>query len=196
VVYVLSASGLSATPLHAFEGITIPLAVLAVEGCQRLGWARLRLRVPLAVALIAVFTLPGLISQLHTARELTVPAQGKPSFVTGDERRALDYLARSRVPGGVISRSYLGALVPGETGRRTFVGDCLWSEPDCSGRLVMVRRLFTGEMSAAEAKAFVRGSRARFLLADCRPTANLTRLLGRLVQAQQRFGCASVYRVA
>jgi hypothetical protein len=60
----------------------------------------------------------------------------------------------------------------------------------------MVRRLFTGEMSAAEAKAFVRGSRARFLLADCRPTANLTRLLGRLVQAQQRFGCASVYRVA
>ncbi len=31
-IYILSASGLSATPLHAFDGITIPLAVLAVRG--------------------------------------------------------------------------------------------------------------------------------------------------------------------
>jgi hypothetical protein len=37
VIYVLSATGLSATPLHAFDGITVPLAVLAVRGVARLG---------------------------------------------------------------------------------------------------------------------------------------------------------------
>src|SRR5206468_3795219 len=31
-VYLLSATGLSASPLHAFSGVTVPLAVLAVDG--------------------------------------------------------------------------------------------------------------------------------------------------------------------
>ena len=34
-IYVFSATGLSATPLHAFDGITVPLAVLAVKGVTR-----------------------------------------------------------------------------------------------------------------------------------------------------------------
>src|SRR5207302_1448797 len=40
-IYLLSASDLSATPLHAFNGITFPLAVLAVEGVQRARIGRL-----------------------------------------------------------------------------------------------------------------------------------------------------------
>ena len=32
ILYFVSASALGATPLHAFQGITIPLAVLAVQG--------------------------------------------------------------------------------------------------------------------------------------------------------------------
>src|SRR5256885_12135582 len=36
-IYFLSATELSATPLHAFDGVTIPLAVLAVAGVQRAG---------------------------------------------------------------------------------------------------------------------------------------------------------------
>jgi hypothetical protein len=39
-IYVLSATGLSATPLHAFDGITVPLAVLAVRGVRQLGRRR------------------------------------------------------------------------------------------------------------------------------------------------------------
>ena len=41
LIYVLSASTLSATPLHAFNGITIPLAVLAVTGVRRAAGERL-----------------------------------------------------------------------------------------------------------------------------------------------------------
>ena len=41
LVYVASASALQATPLHAFQGTTIPLAVLAVDGLRRVGWSRM-----------------------------------------------------------------------------------------------------------------------------------------------------------
>ncbi len=37
-IFVLSGTSLGATPLHSFQGITIPLAVLAVEGFQIIGW--------------------------------------------------------------------------------------------------------------------------------------------------------------
>lgn len=195
VVYAVSASGVAATPLHAFEGITIPLSVLAVEGCRRAGWSRLRHRRLLTAVLVGAFTLPATIYQLSNARNLVAPQPGKASFIQPDERDALHFLAEDPVAGGVIARSYLGALVPAETGRHTLVGDCLWSEPNCSQRLVTVRKLFTGGMSAPQARQVVLGSGARFLLADCRPNVNLTRLLGPLVESRHVFGCARVYEV-
>jgi hypothetical protein len=145
--------------------------------------------------LIAVLTIPAAVDQLMKARELAAPRLSSASFVTDDERRALRYLAQDPRPGGVIARSYLGALVPGETGRHTLVGDCLWSEPDCTERLVTVRRLFTGGLRAGTARRIVVASRARYVLADCRPTTNLTRLLGPVITSLHRFGCARVYDV-
>jgi hypothetical protein len=195
VVYAVSASGAAATPLHAFEGVTIPLSVLAVEGCQRLGWSRLPHHRAAAVVLILAFTVPAVAFQLRGARDLVAYQPARASFILGDERRALNYLADDPTPGGVMARSYLGALVPAATGRHTFVGDCLWSEPHCSQRLVTVRDLFTGGLSQSAARATVLGSRARFLLADCRPTTDLEKLLGPVIIAQHRFGCARVYEV-
>jgi hypothetical protein len=195
LVYVVSATALQATPLHAFQGITIPLAVLAVQGLDRLGWTRIPHHRLAGTALIAVLTIPAAVDQLIKARELAAPRLSSASFVTDDERRALRYLAQDPRPGGVIARSYLGALVPGETGRHTLVGDCLWSEPDCTERLVTVRRLFTGGLRAGTARRIVVASRARYVLADCRPTTNLTRLLGPVITSLHRFGCARVYDV-
>jgi hypothetical protein len=126
---------------------------------------------------------------------LVAPRVGTPNFITADERRALGYLAADPQPGGVISRSYLGALVPAATGRHTFVGDCIWSQPDCAGRLVTVRRLFAASLSASAARRFVLTSGARFLLADCRRAPSLDRLLGSVLLSERRFGCARVYRV-
>jgi hypothetical protein len=195
VVYAISASGAAATPLHAFEGITIPLSVLAVQGLRRLGWSRLRHPRLAGAVLIAAFTLPAGIYELLHARDLVAFQPAKASYIRPDEQRALSYLADNPTPGGVIARSYLGALVPAATGRQTLVGDCLWSEPHCAQRLVTVRALFTGGLSPAEAQRIVRQSGARFLLADCRPTVNLSQLLGPIVKSPHAFGCARVYEV-
>ena len=195
VVYAVSASGVAATPLHAFEGVTIPLAVLAVEGCQRIGWSWIPHHRLAAGALIAAFTVPALVYQLLNARDLVAFQPARASFVLPDERSALRYLADDPTPGGVMARSYLGAFVPGATGRHSYVGNCLWSEPHCSQRLVTVRSLFTGKLSASQARRVVLDSGARFLLADCRRNANLGQLLSPMITSERRFGCARVYQV-
>jgi hypothetical protein len=96
----------------------------------------------------------------------------------------------------VLARAtYVGLIVPAETGRRTYVGTCLWSQPNCDQRVVATANLFTGADSPAQARAFVRSTGARFLLEDCNSDANLTKLLSPLVVSAKRFGCASVYEV-
>jgi hypothetical protein len=195
VLYVLSSTALGATPLHAFEGITIPLAVLAVEGAGLAGWAGLRHRLALALLVLAALTLPATALELKTARNLVRPRAGTANFIAPGEQRALSYLSDSRTPGGVLSRSYLGLLVPEATGRHTFVGDCIWSEPGCGDRLLAVHRLFDGAMPPDAARRFVRSTGARFLLADCRNRQDLRRPLGAMVASVRRFGCASVYEI-
>jgi hypothetical protein len=98
-------------------------------------------------------------------------------------------------PGGVLTRFYLGEIVPGRTGRKTLVGDCLWSEPRCMPRSLTADALFDGSMSRAQARLFVLHSGARFLLSDCRNHIDLARLLGPLVASVHRFGCATVYEL-
>jgi hypothetical protein len=207
VVFVLSATAAGATPLHAFEGITIPLAVLAVQGVQTESFAHLvrRLRTwrlpgrprrrTIVWAIVALAIVPGAIFQLNLARQLALPTRDNANFIDRDERSALDYLADRREPGGVLTRSYLGALVPSRTGRHTLVGDCLWSEPQCLKRGDVAKRLFAGTLGPRNAKLFVRRSGARFLLADCQTQANLRHVLGSMVVGVKRFGCASVIEV-
>jgi hypothetical protein len=197
VIYILSATGLSATPLHAFNGITFPFAVLAVIGVSRLNW---RERVPRArlvtVIVLAAATIPANAYAIAIARSYTRPTDGNANFITRDERNALAFLKRDPDGGGVLTRFYLGEAVPGQTGRRTLVGDCLWSEPNCMPRSLAADALFDGQMSRAQARDFVVDSGARFLLADCRGHVNMQRLLGPLVVGVHQFGCAAVYELA
>ncbi|MDQ2761168.1 MAG: hypothetical protein M3Y17_12265 [Actinomycetota bacterium] len=203
-VFLVSASGVAATPLHAFEGVTIPLAVLAVQGVSRaasgISWPirfhlhRSRRRL-LGWLVLAAATLPATVYELHSARALVAPSAGNASFITADERRALAYLDHDRMPGGVITRFYLGSVVPAQTGRRTFVGDCLWSEPDCGGRAKMAQKLLDGTLTPSAARALVLGSGARFVLSDCESRADLGRPLAPIVRSTRHFGCATVYEV-
>lgn len=201
VIFVLSATAAGATPLHAFEGITIPLAVLAVKGVEMLRWPE-RARLPslarrpgFAAAVIALAVVPGAVYEMNLARQLALPTLDNANFIEQDERSALDYLADKREAGGVLTRSYLGALVPSKTGRHTLVGDCLWSEPQCLKRGDVATRLFAGTLGPRNAKRFVRRSGARFLLADCQTQVDLRHVLGSLVVGIKRFGCASVVEV-
>ncbi len=195
-IFAFSQTGVSGTPLHAFDGITIPLAVLAVEGVQSIGFRRLPGWRLVAVALVAAATIPGSISQLKAAKYWASPQGHNANFIYSGERRALDYLAADKQPGGVLARAtYLGLIAPAETGRRTYVGGCLWSEPHCVDRIVNTRDLFLGSLSAANAQAYVQSTGARFLLKDCYSPEVLPKLLGSMIVDTRHFGCASVYQV-
>ena len=198
-IFLLSGTSLGATPLHAFQGITLPLAVLAVEGFQLLGWRRLPRPVLIGAVAVALFTIPTTLKELSIAHTLAAPTPGNANFIKRDERNAIDYLAHNKAPGSVMTRSYLGAAVPGRTGRKTYVGDCLWSEPGCLTLTANAQWLFVqepgGQPTAAEARSFVMNSGARFLLADCETTSDIPRLLGPLVRSTHSFGCAAVYEV-
>jgi hypothetical protein len=195
LIYVFSATGLSATPLHAFDGITVPLAVLAVKGVTRTSLRTLPRARLVATAVIALGIIPANAYALATAHTYVDPAGGNANFITHDEHAALHYLAKSTVPGGVLTQFYLGEAVPGATGRRTFVGNCLWSEPNCMPRAAAADALFRGQDTHAQAEQLVRQSGARFLLASCAPHADLAKRLGELVVSTTHFGCATVYEL-
>jgi hypothetical protein len=149
----------------------------------------------IGTALVALFTIPATYYEIQEARINTAPTPGGSNFVTRGERDALTYLARDRDAGGVLTDYHLGDVVPGFTGRRTYVGDCLWSEPHCGGRAIATGWLFGGKATPAAARSFVLGTRARFVLADCATTADMRKLLGPIIRSQHTFGCAAVYRV-
>jgi len=194
-VFALSATSISGSPLHAFQGITLPLAVLAVQAVQRRDWRRLpnpRVAVGFAVGLV---TIPATVFLLEFARTTAAPTTDNANFIARDERLALDYLNKDKDPGGVLSRSYLGAVIPAKTGRRTLVGDCLWSQPNCFPQVNQAQALFDGTLSIRDARQFVAQSGARFVLADCSTPQDLTAVLAPMLVSVQRFGCASVYEL-
>jgi hypothetical protein len=136
---------------------------------------------------------------MRLARRMTVFRVGDNNYIANDEHRALDYLARNPRPGGVVTRVYLGELIPGTTGRRTYVGDCLWSQPACHSREGDVLSLFEGPTTPAAAQRFVAylvSRNARFLLEDCESKADLDKLIAPLIVSVHRFGCAKVYEVS
>lgn len=196
VIYVLSATALSATPLHAFNGITIPLSVLAVKGVRGSGLARIPRGRLLAGAAVLLGTVPANVYAMTYAHTFTAPQFSNGNYITTDEWRALRYLAALHESGGVLSQFYLGELVPAYTGRPVFVGDCLWTEPECIPRSLAADRFFQGSMSRAAARRFARQTGARFLLASCQPHVDLRRWLGSTIVSTSTFGCAAVYELA
>jgi hypothetical protein len=149
-----------------------------------------------AAAVIALGVIPANAYTLATAHEFVDPAAGNANFITHDELSALKYLAKDPDSGGVLTQFYLGEAVPGRTGRRTFVGDCLWSEPNCMPRAIGADAVFEGTESRAAARRFVRQSGARFLLASCNgQDIGLRRSLGSMIVSVRRFGCATVYEL-
>lgn len=175
-------------PFHFLEGISLPLAVLAVRGWQRARGGRV-----LAVIAVAALTLPGLVYESITLRR-SVRANVAPYALAPGERRALSYLEGSRHPGGVLARFYLGMTVPAFSGRPTWVGQFAWT-PDFDRRMLLADQLLTGGLPGPQARRLVARTGAAFVLADCRARADLRPLLGPLLVDVRRFGCAAVYEL-
>lgn len=181
-------------PFHSFQGLQIPLAVLAVVAVRQLLGSR-PLPVWPAVAVAALLVVPGTIYRLDLLRGvIRSPAQSH--FVTSSESAALDYLARNPQSGGVLTSTELGAVVPARTGRQTWIGAWSWT-PDVFVRRALATQLLRGALPPARAAELIRSSGAAFVLASCRDGARrLPRLPASAVLPPVRFGeCAAVYPV-
>jgi hypothetical protein len=178
-------------PYHAFQGMTIPLAVLAVQGVLSV---RPQPRAAVVAACLVLMVVPGTIHRFESAVD-SVRAAGDPYFVFGGENDALDALAADPRPGDVLAPPYGGHMIPYRTGREVYVGALSWT-PDWERRVRETRALFEGSMPPADAQALVRRSGARFAFVDCRPgLRDLRPVLGPAIARVRSFGCATLYEL-
>jgi hypothetical protein len=175
-------------PYHSFQGLAIPLGILAVLGVASLRW---RPSAATVVAAIALLTLPGFAHKLETAAN-NIHLGADPYFIFDDEHRALDALESDPRPGGVLAPLYSGFYLPYTTGREVYVGQFSWA-PDARTRRKRADDLFEGRLTGEPARAFVRETRARFLFADCRKLTDLSATLRGMLEEVRRYGCATVY---
>ncbi len=173
-------------PTHAFQGLSFPLAVLAVRAGQRL-----RLPVPAGALAVAAVSIPGLA---WDAQKLLLSAHGTVPqyYLTAGDASALDWVASAAPAGGVLAPEPFADVVPSQTGRAVWVGHPYWSE-DYHVRAHLDNTLFDGRMRPRAARAFVASTGASLLVADCGHRADLTRALGPMLASVHRFGCATVY---
>jgi hypothetical protein len=198
VYWLIAYAHVGTFPIHSFQGLTIPLAILAVVGAGTLvrDWTSgARAAAAAAVALLIV---PALVWKLSDARrsldQNAVVFAGAPPntyFLKRSESDALRFVDDDPRPGGVLTQFYLGQLVPAETGRHTWVGAVSWT-PNILSRIDAVDHLFVGALAPAKATAFVRSTGARFVISSCQDHVDLASLLRTIVETQRRFGCAEV----
>ncbi len=179
-------------PFHALQGLSIPLAALAVLALR--SWLGARPVRPLGAAAIVLALCA--VGTAYRVAELAdaVRLARQPFLLEPDERDALRYLDAVREPGGVLAPVYSGIVVPAYTGRETWVGAGSWT-PDQPRRAEQAEALFAGRLDAAAAEALVRRSGARFLLSDCHGRADVAALVAAVAEPPRRFGCATVWRV-
>jgi hypothetical protein len=190
IVYVLSPAG----AYHAFGGLSVPASVLIVKGWP---WVRARLQDPwarrtaIAAVCVAVIAAPATVIRRVTGLRSggQVDAQ-----IPRDEARALDWIARSKTAGGVVSTAALGAWVPAITDRATWVGHPMWT-PGFDSRAAQLEVLFSGaaDRDPAAERAFVALTRAVFVLEPCGRAAQLAPALTPAGFRAVRIGCATVY---
>jgi hypothetical protein len=175
---------------HALQGLSFPLAVLAVRG-----WRRMRLPAVLGVLALGLVTVPGLAYDgrkfVNTARNSKLVQY----YLPGSDAHALDWVARQAPPGGVLAPTPFAIVVPSQTGRNVWVGHGYWSR-DYFARARRVNALFRGHLGPAAARSFVTSTGASLLISDCAHHADLTGRLRPLLASVHRFGCARVYVLA
>src|SRR3954469_10928757 len=176
-------------PYHAFQGLAIPLSILAVQGALTV-WRR---PAPLAVAaLILLLSAPGIAHKLEVSIH-SIRTAGDPFWIFPDEHRALRFLERDARPGGVLGPVYSGYMLPYTTGRETWIGALSWT-PEWKARQRVADGLVEGPLRGEAAQAAVLRTHARFVFVDCRPgLRDLEPELRPLLAEVHRFGCASVY---
>ena len=170
VIYLLLGAG---ARLTALEGTSLPLAILAVGG-----WQRLRLHVAASGLAVALLLLPGAAYAGATFHDY-VNDDYAPFTLAAGERAAIAALPAGRV----LATPYLAAALPALTGRAPAAVDARSAD-----------QLFDGRLGPAAASALIADAGARVLLSDCLPgRAEIEPLVAPLGFVEQRFGCVRRY---
>jgi hypothetical protein len=185
-------------PAHALQGITVPLALLAVIGTVTVLLPRLSGRMGhiLIAAAVAALVIPGIARELQQGRKVTSQRNGAFYLSKGDYD-ALTYLDKNKAAGGVLAPLPTGVLTPGLAGRSTLVGHPSWtSRYALTGGVAA--SLVAGMLSPEATRTVIARSGAAFVLSPCAyrlGTAQLDRALAPVLAATQRFGCATVFQI-
>ena len=185
-------------PFHSVQGLSVPLAVMAVKyfsdskrgplWLSRHSWLWV-------VPAVLVMTVPGTVHRLGLAKT-NVENKVFPYVLTSGERAALGWLNENPAPGAVLADRYGGLLVPPYAGRESYVGPRVLT-PDFERRSTSMNLLLLRFMNPNQAQAFVRSTGTRFVFEACGAwkggAPDLGRLLGALVARRLDFGCARVY---
>lgn len=180
-------------PFHAFQGLALPLAVLAVVAVRHhLGERALPLVATSIV--VAVLVVPGVLYRADQMRG-AVSAGRQAFFLTAGERDAMRWLARQPGPGGVLAPVADGSYISAYTGRPVFIGAGSWT-PNFGWRGLDVENLFSARPNIPIARRLVATSGARFVYASCRVKADVGVVLGaRAAGMAHRFGCARIWEM-
>jgi hypothetical protein len=183
-------------PFHAMNGVTLPLAVLAVRTWPRVtGFRPVRYsprRWVLAIAAIGAVCLPGMIfSCLALRSALRSPT---PTYLlTSSQRRALDWLQDHGERGGVASEQDLGEAVPVFTDRPSWLANPVWTR-DHRQRNDLIARILTGKLRGRTARRALLGTGATYLLLGCDdylPPGDMPPA----ARLEARFGCVRVIQL-
>jgi hypothetical protein len=178
-------------PYHAFQGLALPLGILAVQGVVSV-WRRPKTWIVAAALLL--MTVPGFIHKVQVSAN-SIHTAGDPFFVFPGEVQGLKALESDRRAGGVLGPTYAGYMIPYRTGRETYIGPFSWT-PSWKERERLSDGLFAGTLKGAAARSFVRSTSARWLFEDCRPgLADLEPELRPVLASVRHFGCATVYEL-
>ena len=189
-------------PPHALTGVTLPLAILAVSGWERL-CAVLRLRrasaALVAVLALAVFSAPGAIYEFNltngyasagpagtVARQLVI--------LSPDRSAALTYLARLRTPGAVMAPWYLSMSIPGHTGRQVFAGHQQWQPAANVGLANSFYSSSPHDPTGRFRRAILERAQTRFVIVDASSPASLIRAIEPVTMPIAHFGGLTIYR--
>lgn len=193
--FVLDEHHLGSSPAHVFLGISVPLAVLIGQAGKSIRWPTGRSRGVLAMVAAVAFTVPVAVDQLTHTSWAVFSGPGQANFLPASEVQALDYVEDQPGRGGVLTNFGVGVAVPAETGKPTYVGNPFWSEPGLNRRRELAFQLVMGRMRPAQARAFVLGTGARYVVLGCQSRTRLGPLLGSIIQSSHRFGCFTVYTI-
>ena len=185
---------------EAFPGLSVPLALLAVQGWRRAlqerraagrDPRRLQLLVTAGVVVLVFGAVPSM-TRLLIERRLAVRNVAELDRSDAD---ALGYLA-SQPRGGVLSSAKVGIWVPAMTDDRTYVGHFVWTR-HWARRGHYASRLFDdpGErpLSPTAALRLMKRPGTRYVLEPCGARAKLWPLLEPHGYSRHAFGCATVY---